>query len=354
MRLIHDVKGVSKLILIVSLLVSFIVGALLSYIWTMGYYAPQEFHRPSQTNVTIEKVEFYAENATFFNVTLLNPSYSPSLVRIEQILMSTGKGVLLKATDTVPSLPHELSPGSSQTFKAYLNWGNYTGQTVNVMAFVADGSGATFQKRTPFMNLTVASLDFNPGVSVAHFNITVQSMGSETYVNITKIFVKGEDVSAVATPALAPYALNPNGTVTFTVGRNWIDLQGENVTVAVQTLQGYTAYKTLQAPPSVVLSIINVTFPNATISTSYFNITILNNVISPTDVDISEVTVYVAGNVTKIQNWTARPSPKLEPGIVPTTIVCLWEWSSYRGQVATIVVFTVQGFQATSPPTTIP
>jgi len=352
MRLIHDVKGVSRLILILLLLVSFIVGALLSYIWTMGFYSPQEFHLPSRANVTIEKVEFNVENATFFNVTLLNPSYSPSLVRIEQILMSTSNGLLLEATETVPSLPHELAPGSSQTFQAYLNWGNYTGQIVNVIALVADGSGATFQKRTPFMNLTVASIDFNPGVSVTYFNVAVQSMGSPTYVNITKIFMNGEDVSALVTPALAPYALNPNRTVTFTVGRNWTDLQDADVTVAVQTLQGYTAYQTVRTPPHVVFSIVDVNF-NETISTSHFNITILNSIFSPTSIDLSEVTVYIAGNVTNIQNWTAYPSPKLEPG-VPIVVVCPWDWSGYRTQVVTIEAFTVQGFQATSLPTTIP
>jgi len=353
MSLIHEVKGVSKLILILLLLVSFVIGAILSYIWTMGYYAPQEFHLPNQANVTIEKVEFYSENATFFNVTLLNPSYSPSNVRIEQILMSPGEDMILNATDTVPSLPHELAPGSSQTFKAFLNWGNYTGKTVNVMAFVTDGSGATFQKRTPSMNFTVASIDFNSGVSVAHFNITVQSMGSPTRVHITKIFVNGEDVSNVTSPALIPYTLNPNGTVTFAVWRNWIDLQDKDVTVTVQTSQGYTAYKTRRAPPPVVLSIIGVTFPNATISTSHFNITILNTMVSPTDVDISEVTVSIGGNVTKIQNWTAYPSPKLQRN-VPVIIVCVWDWISYRGQVATISVFTVQGFKVASLPTTIP
>lgn len=79
MRLIHDIKGISKLVLILLRLIDFVLGALLSYIWTMGGYAPPEFHLPSQANVTIEKVELDVQNARFFNVTALNPSYSPSV-----------------------------------------------------------------------------------------------------------------------------------------------------------------------------------------------------------------------------------------------------------------------------------
>jgi hypothetical protein len=348
MRLIHNVTSISKLILIILLLVSFILGALLSYVWTMGGY----YHLPSQANVTIESVEFYVENATFFNVTLLNPSYSLSAVAIEQILVSTNDGLLHNVTDTLPSLPFPLAPSNSQTFKAYWNWGNYTGQTVNIVASVADEeSGATFQKRTPLMNLTIASIDFYPEISVGYFNITVQSMGCKTYVDITKILVNGADVSNVTTPVLAPYPFNPNSTVTFSIRRNWADLQDKNVTIAVQTLQGYNVYKTVQAPLPVTLS-INVAF-NETISTTSFNVIILNAMTSPTDVDISGVTVNVAGNVIQIQNWTASPSSKLVRAS-PVLIVCQWNWPSYQGQVATILVSTVQGFQATSPPTTIP
>jgi len=149
MRLIHDVKGVSKLIFILLLLVSFIVGALSSYIWTMGYYAPLEFHLPSQANVTIESVEFSADNTALFDFTLLNPSYSPSNVTVERIIVSTNDGLFYNVTDTLPALPSVLAPGNSQIFSAAWNWGNYTGQTVNVIVIVADGSGATFRARTP-------------------------------------------------------------------------------------------------------------------------------------------------------------------------------------------------------------
>lgn len=150
MRLIHDVKGISKFFFLLLLLVSFIVGALLSYIWTMGFYAPQEFHLPSKTHLTIEKVEFDAENALSFNFTVLNPSYSRSSVAVERVMVSTSNGSLYNVENIEPSLS-SLAPGHSQTFKAYWNWQDYAGQVVNVIVLVEDGSGAAFQQTTPFM-----------------------------------------------------------------------------------------------------------------------------------------------------------------------------------------------------------
>jgi len=342
MRLIHNVMGVSKLFFILLLLVSFIVGALLSYIYTMGYYASQEFHLPSQANVTIEKVEFDAGNATFLSVTLLTPSYSPSVVRIEQILMSTPGGLLLKATDTVPSLPYGLAPGSSQTFKAYLNWANFTGQTVNIIAFVAEGSGPTFQARTPFMNLTVASVNFDPAMGAANFTVKMESMGSQTFLNITKITVNGENVTV--SPRL-PHTLDVNASATFTLGRAWSDLQGKIATVDVETLQGFTVRKSQVVPE--VLKISSVVF-NAT-NTSSFNSTVQNVARPQINLDISQIKVYVEGATVIIENVAPQLPYLLQPNS-QVLLVCSWNWSEYQGRSvkATVTVYTQQGFMVSA------
>jgi hypothetical protein len=350
MRLVHNVKGVSKLILVLLLLVSFIIGALLSYIWTLGYYGPWETHLPSQSNITIENVEFDTENATFFNATILNPSYSPSPVKIEQIVISTEGGNLLKTTATVPSLPHELTPGSSQTFKIYLNWGNYTGQTVNVIAFVSDGSGATFQVKTPsFANLTIVNVNFYPEVSVNSFNVTVTSTQSKVPFDIETITVNGTEVAIVA-PTL-PHRLWPNVSLTFKLNYNWIDLQGKNVAIELYTLQGYAAYKTVIAP-SVVLNITSLVFNTA--NTSHFNVTIHNDATSAAKVDITQVMVNILGESVTITEVSPTLPQSLQPGS-DALLTCSWNWSSYQGQsaTATVTVQTTQGF-AVSKETTIP
>lgn len=341
MRLIHDVKGISKFILILLLLVSFIVGALLSYIWTMGFYAPGEYHLPSKSNITIENVEFYAENATFFNVTLLNPSYSPSTVKIDTIMVSTNDGLLHKVTNTDPALPSEFAPSDSQTFKAYWNWANYTGQSVNVIAFVAEGSGATFQKRTPFMNLTIASVNFDPSVSATNFTVMVQSMGSQTFMSITRITLNGESVTV---SPLLPYTLDVNASATFTLAQAWSDLQGKNATVNVETLQGFTAHQSQVVPE--VLKVSNIVF-NAT-DTSSFNLTVQNVATPQTSLNISEIEVEVQGETVIIEGANVVPPLPYLLESDSEVFVCPWNWISYQGQSATITVYTQQGFSVSA------
>jgi len=339
MRLIHDVKGISKLFLLLLLLVSFIVGALLSYIWTMGFYASQEFHLPTQANVTIEKVEFNAGNATSFNVTVLNPSYSRSSIAIAQVWVSTSDGSLFNVTNIEPSLL-PLAPGLSQTFKAYWSWGYYAGQAVNVIVLVEDGSGATLQQTTPFMNLTIASVNFDPTVSGTEFTVKVQYTGSQAFVNITRMTVNGLDVSA--SPTL-PYTLETDSFKTFTLSRAWSDLQGKNATVGVETLQGFTAEK-IQVVPEV-LKISNILFDAA--NTTCFNLTVQNVATSQISLNISQVKAVVFGETVVIENVVPQLPYTLQSGS-EVSLTCSWNWVSYQGlgTRAKITVYTQQDFFA--------
>jgi len=248
MRLIHEVWGVSKLILILLLLVSFIVGALLSYIWTMGYYAPQEFHLPSQANVAIERVEFFAQNATFFNVTILNPSYSNSSVKITRIAAITKEDNRLHEINaSSPPLPYVLERGVSQIFKCNWNWASYNGiklpytdAPVEILVLIEDGSGATFEVKRPVVTL-VSEVMFNSSISLIYFNVTVRNLNSSaTYVNVTSIRVDVTNITPdMVTPSL-PYGLSRGDLpVTFRVSWNWTDYQGRIIAISVSTQQGY-------------------------------------------------------------------------------------------------------------------
>jgi hypothetical protein len=149
MRLFQSKRGISSVALILLLLISFIIGAVLSYMWTIGYYVSSEYSLPSQANITIENVQFSPENTTLFNVTVLNPSYS-SNVTIEQIKVETiTDGNIHDVVTTM--LPFKLSRGTSQTFTCIWNWGNYTGHALNVIVLLSEGSGATLKASTPII-----------------------------------------------------------------------------------------------------------------------------------------------------------------------------------------------------------
>lgn len=245
MRLLQDLRGISKLMLIILLLLSFIVGATLSYMWTMGYYASEEFQLPEKSALSIEAVEFSAQDTTFFDVVILNPSYSPSSASIDQIVVVTENNVLHNVAVT-PNLPSSLNVGNSETFKVLWNWANYTGQVVKVIVFLADGSGPTTKTPLPYVQLTVEA-HFDSAISTQHFNLTVQNAEiSATHVDITKLKINQEtipsqNITINNEPVSLPYFLNSSQSVMFTCAWNWTNYQGTSVTVTAETLQGYSA-----------------------------------------------------------------------------------------------------------------
>jgi hypothetical protein len=260
MQLIHDVKGISKLILIFLLLGAFAFGALISYVWTMGFYAPAEFHLPGRPTIVIENVAFDEQDASFVNVTLLNPSYSPSEAAVLLIEARTTDDGLRHAFDvTSPATPYVLGRGKTQTFTCFWNWANYTGivlppsagKNVEIRVLSENDMGEYATVAKPFVSLSITDPLFNSTISPNSFNVTVQNLEtSVTYVNITSITVDlAQNITAdTITPSL-PYGLAPGApAVTFTVPWNWTAYRNQTVTINVHTRQGYLAYHTVTIP----------------------------------------------------------------------------------------------------------
>jgi len=350
MKLAQNIKGISKLLMLLLLIVFFLLGTVLSYIWTMGFYAPNEYNLPNKTSVTIENVQFPPEDTAFFNVTLLNPSYSPSDAVIDQIKVSTTDGNVHSITSTSPTLPITLVPGQSKTIRSFWSWTRYVDQTVDVYVLVVGGSGPAIQAKTPFMNLTVTDVVFEPSVTSTRFNITVQSMRSPISVDISEITVNGAAVTNVA-PTL-PYRLNPNASKTFALQRDWADLQNQTVSVEVRTAQGYEAFKTVTGP-LMKLNVFDVQFFNTTVTDFYFSVTIQNSAVSLAGVDVNLVTVYVEGQNITIGTVTPNLPQALQQDST-LLLTCTWDWSQFKGKSATVTIYTTQGFKSSSTETNIP
>jgi len=239
---------------------------------------------------------------------------------------------------TFPSLPYTLTPGNFQTFQSYWKWADYVGQTVDVIAMVQEGTGSTVQANTPLMNLTVASINFDASVSATNFTVTVQSTGSQTFMNITEMKLIGKDIEV--SPSL-PYTLEAGASETFTFTYNWSDLQGENTTVNIETLQGFTAQKSQVVPE--VLKVSSIVFDVA--NTTSFNITVQNVASPQVSLNISQIKVNVQGETVIIEKVVPQLPCLLEPDSeVP--LICSWNWSEYQGDgaKATVTVYTQQGF----------
>ena len=354
MWLTHNVEGTSKTILILLLLISFILGALFSYVYTMGYYAPSEFRIPEKSFITIQNVEFSKQDTHFFDVTILNPSYSPSNVSITRIeARSTDDNIVHVITDTVPPIPYLLQKGHSQTFRATWNWANYTGirlpytgRPVEIRVFLTDGRGGILELKKPLTRLIMTELGFNQSISVNHFNVTIQNLASsETHVNITTFVIEGNRVPTDKVTPRLPYTLNPgDNPVQFQCFYNWTGLMGQGATIGVDTYEGYIAQETVPLPRPVILNVSRTVF-NATISTQQFNITVTNHANSSTYVGINRITVAVSQQAPiNITQWTALQSATLGTN-ESVLIVCTgWDWSTYTGQPVKITVYTTQGF----------
>ena len=161
-------------------------------------------------------------------------------------------------------------------------------------------------------------------------------------MNITRMTLNGEEVPA----SPLPYTLDVNASATFTLSRSWSDLQGEDATVSVETLQGFTAHKSQFVPE--VLKVSNIVFDAA--NTSSFNLTLQNVATPQVSLDILEIDVYVEGETVTIEGENVVPPLPHLLAPYPEVFVCPWNWSDYKGQgaKATVSVYTQQGFYASA------
>lgn len=352
----RNTRGISTIALMIIILASGIVGAVLSYLWTVGYYVEIGVRVPENiTTVTITNMTFQVENSTYFYVTVLNPTYSKTDAEITRIaLVGTALGVRT-VNSTEPSLPYPLGKGDDVTFKCKLNWGELAGQEVEVAIFITDGSGATDSLQTEFAKLEITDLAYNTSTTIRQFNMTIKNR-STIALDVSRVLfgtdaVPQNMIQADGQNITFPYRIPQNESRALVC--NWTlwssetntGALGTTKTIKIETLQGYhaTLLKAFSGP--VLLSLSNVTF--SLTNTTQFTLT--NSAQSPHGVNLSQVIVTVgsqtytiaAGNTNATGYFLSRDSN--------ITINCedpQLNWDTWQGQEITIRVYTTQGFLA--------
>jgi hypothetical protein len=252
------------------------------------------------------------------------------------------------------SLPYPLDVNDSVSFKCVWNWTNYQNTSVTVAVRTLQGYMNYSTVVTPLpVTLEIAKVNFNLA-DTTRFNFTLRNDEvSPTYLNVTKITVTMENQTVrewtvengtEVDPHL-PYTLNKNSSETFVCPWNWTENRDENVTITVHTLQGFKAQYSQVTPAPIIINITDVAFNP--LNTASFNVTVENSEFSIADTNITEITVTVngiSGNITGVV-------PSLHAGIILSpktnqTFTCFWNWSSYSGRNATIVVQTREGYSA--------
>lgn len=343
MRITKDTGAISVLLMILLLLCSAILGGLASYLWVMSSY----YNMPENPSLlVVENVNFPIGNFSYFNVTVLNPSNSASDANITAFnltVQETNETYSVMTTEYPEPLPFLLAIGTRQTFKCIENWGSFAGDTVRIEP-VANASAASTWYVTPSAKLVITP-SFDPSAGVQNFSLTVENP-AESAMNLTVSDVRIFSESINATPTLSPYTfvVAPNTTQVFRCDRNWEDLRGLNITVTVETLEGYeSSYETtiLGAAPYVA----DVSFDYA--DSTYFNVTIGNSEDATVPATISSVNVIFQNGTVYSPTTRFPPLNTVFSSVYPNRTVvfeCAWAWTQDRSADITVDAYTKEGF----------
>ena len=345
MKAVNNVKAVSKILFILLLLLALIVGSIFSYLILAGYYLNLEVEVPEKNTISVVSAGLDTQNTNEFDITVLNPSYSPSEATIKEIWVATADNTIHQVTDTDPELPITLDKGEQKAFNCNWDWGDYTSQTLKIIVLVEDGSGAVYEVATAAVGLEIKTPVFNPEYS-EHFNVSITNgAGSTGDLNVTKITVTMENGTEFQvrdiTPSI-PRLLEVDTTTKFMCEWDWTQYRGMNATVNVFTSEGYAFHREATTPKKAQLTITDPVF--ATTNTTFFNITVSN---SEHSIDVANITTVevIFSNYTSLE--VAVEAPEL-PHTIPigesVTLKVLWDWSNNRQEAVAILVKTSEGY----------
>ncbi len=351
------VKGISNLALLILLVAFAVIGAVLSYMWTEAYYIEAGFRVPEGVvTVTISNVTFPIQNASYFDLTVLTPSFSFDDAYIERIIF--GRNVSSEGLDTVliipaekiePSIPYPLAIGEEVTFKCNQNWGPFAGEPVYVVVLLQDGSGATFPFQTEKVKLEIVDVEIDTTKTIERFNITIQNAGDSLIpLNITEVLfdtitIPSQNITASSSNTTLPLQLFPGEMDTLICNWNlWKEgALGFTHALTIETAQSYSAvHNTETLPKAVSLDIAETIFAHP--HTDSFNITIVNQQSSLQFVDVDRITIR--NGTQTFDNITLEGDPRrILPGN-NYTYQCIWSWEAFKDQEVEITVHTTQGF----------
>lgn len=346
MKIFRNINAISKILFILILLLAVIIGSIFSYLLVAGYYINLGIEVPEKTTISVTDVSLEFQNTETFNITILNPTYSPTSAKIIEISVATQDNEVHKVLNVNPQLPYELDKGQEETFECNWNWGDYTNEVIKVIVVVEDGSGAVYEIETVSVELVITAAVFTTA-DTQHFNVTIRnSEGSASDLNVTKVTVTMENGTEFnvreITPSI-PQLLRIGTTNTFRCTWDWTYYRGMNATITVYTSQGYAFHRTETTPKAAQLTISDATFSTANVT--FFNITVKNSENSIVAANLTTVEILFSDGTS--QEVPVEPPPGL-PYTLPigetVTLKCLWDWSNNRTETIAITVETPEGY----------
>jgi len=152
--------------------------------------------------------------------------------------------------------------GKKGIFNCNFSWTSFRGKNVTITAYTKDGLS------TPPETIMLPSVDLKILVDTHNFakstegipyvNITIiNTLFSNRTVKVTQIIFKMENTTdtingALTNPTLVPkgYTLTIGANVTILCPWNWTLYPNQNVTITVQTAEGFSISQTFQISPT--------------------------------------------------------------------------------------------------------
>jgi flagellar basal body-associated protein FliL len=357
MKMYANVKGFSTITLILLIIVSAIIGGLISYAFTIAYYAKI----PEKTTLTITGVYINKENVRSFNVSVLNPSYSPSDAKISRIAISLkGETQLYNVVETEPSIGDGLTISRGEALNITcltitkdnvpMSFGEFVsvfaGKTIIVHVFAEGSPAANMEAVLPLVKLDIVT-DFNPKISFKKFNITLtNSLQSEVDLTVVDIIPGVITVEKINPDVRAqPVAIPRNESKLFIFNGDWHGIT--SIKLEVKTEQGYVFYRNVEMKTADA-TIKNVSFSED--HPDHFNVTVYNFPGSANPVNVTRIEC-------RLENGTALTFDCGSVGIAPNSTRTFrfdWNWTEYRGKNVTVIAYFTQDFEAQTAVKTLP
>jgi len=353
-----NLKAVSTLAIILLMIISAIVGGLLSYMFTIALFT----QIPEKTTVAITDVYFDKENARSFKISVLNPSYSPTNATITRIAVSLkGEPQLYDIVTTEPPIENGVVVQKGETLNitclkaqrdsANVSWGKlageFAGENITVNVFSPSSPAANIESSLPFVKLHITDTDFDSKVSFDKFNITTRNdVDSEINLTINAIEVGGVDLTENDILPQLPLTIARGETVRFACNGSWFDVVKPTITVF--TDEGYIFSQELELP-RVTAEIQSVIFDED--HTDHFNVTVFNFAESANYVNVTRIVCTLENGTTVEWDYPSVGVARNSTG----TFTFDWVWEGYRGKEINATVYFLQDFKTptftvTTPP----
>jgi hypothetical protein len=196
---------------------------------------------PLGVAANINNVLFDLNNTGAFLINMTNMPYSLDTINVTEVDLNQNK------TSTSATL---IAPGAQSTLTCVLNWSSFVGQNVTVTAYVMYGSNEsllTYNLTLPYFEITNASFFYlSPGSPC--LNVTVyNSEFSKVNATVTQMYAETENGTMLITwqsAADAGQQIPIGSVVGMLFPWEWEPYAGQNVTITIQTADGYQASAT--------------------------------------------------------------------------------------------------------------